>query len=115
MRNSAFDLLVNGITMDIEEMMYLYNTSRSLLNFISPSDVCFTGMGSENVATVLRQSGASVRLVVARPAKESSLPDSSQAVVLPTETLDDYLTTLVERLMQIRAAENHIEVCYKRS
>ena len=70
-----------------------------------------SGMGSENVATVLRQSGASVRLVVARPAKEYSLPASGKAMVVPTDSLDEYLDTLFYSLMESQAAESHTEVC----
>ncbi|KAI5708069.1 hypothetical protein M8J77_015806 [Diaphorina citri] len=50
------------------------------------------GMGSEQVASVLRQSGSHVRLVVARPV-EPSAPDfqtlDSEAPIVPTKLLSD--------------------------
>ncbi|KAJ8674602.1 hypothetical protein QAD02_005864, partial [Eretmocerus hayati] len=55
-------------------------------------DVNLRGMGSEQVATVLRQSGTRVRLVVARPVEPTS-PDyqalGSHSVVVPTKILGD--------------------------
>ncbi|XP_067937557.1 multiple PDZ domain protein-like isoform X2 [Watersipora subatra] len=72
-------------------------------------DVNVRGMGSENVATVLRQSGACVRLIVARPAKDSSAPVDSKAVVVPTDGLDEYLETLFYRLMEMQTLESEPE------
>ncbi|XP_073994431.1 multiple PDZ domain protein-like isoform X3 [Rhodnius prolixus] len=55
-------------------------------------DVNLRGMGSEQVAAVLRQSGSRVRLVVARPVEPTS-PDyqslDSHAPVVPTKILAD--------------------------
>ncbi|XP_066905977.1 multiple PDZ domain protein isoform X3 [Halyomorpha halys] len=55
-------------------------------------DVNLRGMGSEQVAAVLRQSGSHVRLVVARPVEPTS-PDyqalGSQAPIVPTKILAD--------------------------
>ncbi|XP_074102179.1 patj homolog isoform X3 [Cotesia typhae] len=55
-------------------------------------DVNLRGMGSEQVATVLRQSGTNVRLVVARPIEPTS-PDyqtlESHAPIVPTKVLGD--------------------------
>jgi len=53
-------------------------------------DVNLLGMGSEQVAAVLRQCGSCVRLVVARPIEPTS-PDafSSQAPIVPTRILGD--------------------------
>lgn len=53
-------------------------------------DVNLLGMGSEQVAAVLRQCGSVVRLVVARPVEPSS-PDalSSAAPIVPTKILGD--------------------------
>lgn len=55
-------------------------------------DVSLRGMGSEQVAAVLRQSGTQVRLIVARPIEPSS-PDyrgvSSSAPIVPTKILGD--------------------------
>ncbi|KAK4011843.1 hypothetical protein OUZ56_020955 [Daphnia magna] len=55
-------------------------------------EVSLRGMGSEQVAAVLRQSGTQVRLVVARPIEPSS-PDyqgmSSSAPIVPTKVLGD--------------------------
>ncbi|KYN37040.1 Patj like protein [Trachymyrmex septentrionalis] len=55
-------------------------------------DVNLRGMGSEQVAAVLRQSGTHVRLVVARPVEPTS-PDyqalGSHAPIVPTKILGD--------------------------
>ncbi|XP_046458555.1 multiple PDZ domain protein-like isoform X4 [Daphnia pulex] len=55
-------------------------------------EVSLRGMGSEQVAAVLRQSGTQVRLVVARPIEPTS-PDyqgmSSSAPIVPTKVLGD--------------------------
>ncbi|XP_008545355.1 patj homolog isoform X1 [Microplitis demolitor] len=55
-------------------------------------DVNLRGMGSEQVAAVLRQSGTHVRLVVARPIEPTS-PDyqalESHAPIVPTKVLGD--------------------------
>lgn len=55
-------------------------------------DVNLRGMGSEQVAAVLRQSGSHVRLVVARPVEPTS-PDyqalGSHAPIVPTKILND--------------------------
>lgn len=62
------------------------------------------GMGSDQVATVLRQSGAQVRLVIARPADESSSSSQSaldNPAIIPTATLEEYLHTLNARLDEI--------------
>lgn len=52
-------------------------------------EVNLRGMGSEQVAAVLRQSGSHVRLVVARPVEPSSAPLDSHAPVVPTKLLGD--------------------------
>lgn len=62
---------------------------------------CSAGMGSEQVATVLRQSGASVRLIVARPVSDPSSYGGTDAAIVPTDTLDDYLDNLFYRLMEM--------------
>lgn len=55
-------------------------------------EVNLRGMGSEQVAAVLRQSGSHVRLVVARPVEPTS-PDyqalGSHAPIVPTKILSD--------------------------
>jgi PDZ domain len=55
-------------------------------------EVNLRGMGSEQVAAVLRQSGSHVRLVVARPVEPTS-PDyqalGSHAPIVPTKILGD--------------------------
>lgn len=56
-------------------------------------EVNLRGMGSEQVAAVLRQSGSHVRIVVARPV-ESGNPDyhqnlESQAPIVPSSVLAD--------------------------
>lgn len=60
-------------------------------------------MGSEQVATVLRQSGEAVRLIVARPVSEPGAYKGSDAAVIPTDTLDEYLDNLFYRLMEMDA------------
>lgn len=59
-------------------------------------------MGSEQVATVLRQSGAQVRLIVARPVPDSdSKTTGSEAPIIATDTLDEYLENLNAKLDEI--------------
>ena len=70
-------------------------------------------MGSEQVASVLRQSGAHVRLIVARGVMEPSPDAPAHAPIIPTHQLDEHLhmlnATLIavdhEHLAQL-AAEN---------
>lgn len=56
------------------------------------------GMGSEQVASVLRQSGAHVRLIVARGMQE---PIPGNPGIIPTHALDDHLHHLNNRLMDL--------------
>lgn len=65
-------------------------------------------MGSDQVATVLRQSGAQVRLVVARPTDEPSQSQQRRdnpAIIL-TATLEDYLDNL-----NAQQLDDSTEVC----
>lgn len=64
-------------------------------------------MGSDQVATVLRQSGAQVRLVVARPTNEraSSQQRLENPAIIQTAMLDEYLVTLNAQLDGAGAAE----------
>ena len=70
-------------------------------------EVNLLGMGSEQVAAVLRQCGSCVRLVVARPVEPSS-PDAlgSQAPIVPTKILGDP-EELERHLLQSNGYENH--------
>ncbi|GJQ76391.1 hypothetical protein Trydic_g2107 [Trypoxylus dichotomus] len=53
-------------------------------------DVNLRGLGSDQVASVLRQAGAQVRMVVARPVESTSINfHSSSAPVVPTKILTD--------------------------
>ena len=54
-------------------------------------EVNVRGMGSEQVAAVLRQSGSHVRLIVARPIIEPSTISSPNAPIVPTHQLDQHL------------------------
>ncbi|XP_060069918.1 multiple PDZ domain protein-like, partial [Ylistrum balloti] len=54
-------------------------------------DVNVRGMGSEQVASVLRQSGSHVRLIVARPVLEPSPIPVPQAPIVPTHQLEDHI------------------------
>ncbi|KAH7936178.1 hypothetical protein HPB52_019579 [Rhipicephalus sanguineus] len=70
-------------------------------------DVNLRGLGSEQVASVLRQAGARVRLVVARPSESGDLPAPRPAslpppLVLPTRLLAD--AEELERRLQIHSA-----------
>ncbi|XP_020285620.1 uncharacterized protein LOC109855592 isoform X2 [Pseudomyrmex gracilis] len=72
-------------------------------------DVNLRGMGSEQVAAVLRQSGTHVRLVVARPVEPTS-PDyqalGSHAPIVPTKILGDP-DELDRHLVHSVSAENY--------
>lgn len=48
-------------------------------------------MSSEQVASVLRQSGSEVRLIVARPVNEPSPYPIPHAPIVPTHQLDEHL------------------------
>lgn len=61
-------------------------------------DVNVRGMGSEQVASVLRQSGAHVRLIVARPVNEPTPNVHSNAQVVPTYQLDEHLHNINQTL-----------------
>ncbi|KAK8777544.1 hypothetical protein V5799_029111 [Amblyomma americanum] len=70
-------------------------------------DVNLRGLGSEQVASVLRQAGARVRLVVARPSESGDLPAPRPSslpppLVLPTRLLAD--ADELERRLQIHSA-----------
>ncbi|ODM96114.1 Multiple PDZ domain protein [Orchesella cincta] len=73
-------------------------------------DVNLLGMGSEQVAAVLRQCGSCVRLVVARPIEPTS-PDalSSHAPIVPTRILGDP-DELERHLIQSNGYSNHLWV-----
>ncbi|KAJ8305992.1 hypothetical protein KUTeg_016537 [Tegillarca granosa] len=64
---------------------------RSGDHILQIGDVNVRGMGSDQVATVLRQSGSHVRLIVARPVPEPSPKPMPQAPVVPTHQLDEHL------------------------
>lgn len=73
-------------------------------------DVNLLGMGSEQVAAVLRQCGSCVRLVVARPIEPTS-PDAltSHAPIVPTRILGDP-DELERHLIQSNGYSNHYGV-----
>ncbi|XP_056019682.1 multiple PDZ domain protein-like isoform X12 [Ostrea edulis] len=54
-------------------------------------EVNVRGMSSEQVASVLRQSGSEVRLIVARPVNEPSPYPIPHAPIVPTHQLDEHL------------------------
>ncbi len=72
------------------------------------NDVNVRGMGSEQVAAVLRQCSAHVRLIVARciaePLPELNLP---HAPIIPTSELDDHLHQVVAAMMGVPADQHH--------
>ncbi|XP_035710408.1 multiple PDZ domain protein isoform X3 [Folsomia candida] len=72
-------------------------------------EVNLLGMGSEQVAAVLRQCGSCVRLVVARPIEPTS-PDAftSSAPIVPTRILGDP-EELERHLLQANGYGNHLE------
>ena len=72
----------------------------------------FTGMGSEQVATVLRQSGEAVRLIVARPVSDPGAYKGSEAAIIPTDTLDEYLDNLFYKLMEMDALMENAVVSF---
>ncbi len=65
------------------------------------SDVNVRGMGSEQVASVLRQSGSHVRLIVARGVGEPLPPSHPHAPVVLTTQLDDALQHLYAMLVAV--------------
>ncbi|KAG8185100.1 hypothetical protein JTE90_029710 [Oedothorax gibbosus] len=69
-------------------------------------EVNLRGMGSEQVAAVLRQSGARVRLVVARPVDPAG-PPAPRAPTVPTRILAD--PEEVERHLALFAEQNGFE------
>jgi hypothetical protein len=58
-------------------------------------------MGSEQVATVLRQSGAHVRLIVARSISEPTEAAPPHAPIVPTHQLDEHLRNLNEMIQAL--------------
>lgn len=69
------------------------------------NDINVRGMGSEQVAAVLRQCSAHVRLIVARciaePLPHLNLP---HAPIIPTSELDDHLHQVVAAMMGVDLA-----------
>ena len=72
-------------------------------------DVNVRGMGSEMVASVLRQSGSQVRLIVARGVQEPFPTTQPYAPIVPTHALDENLRHLYAALLaaDTQAAENY--------
>lgn len=52
-------------------------------------DINLRGMGSEQVAQVLRQAGTHVRLIVARPVEQTSAQFHGSAAIVPTRVLSN--------------------------
>ncbi|KAL5021229.1 hypothetical protein ScPMuIL_000384 [Solemya velum] len=67
---------------------------RSGDHILQIGEVNVRGMGSEQVASVLRQSGSHVRLIVARPISEPPSIPIPHAPIVPTHTLDEHLQQL---------------------
>ena len=57
-------------------------------------DINVRGMGSEQVASVLRQSGTHVRLIIARGVLEPSTEFPPYAPIIPTQQLSEHLQHL---------------------
>ena len=74
---------------------------RSGDHILQIGDVNVRGMGSEQVAAVLRQSGAHVRLIVARGVMEPSPDAPAHAPIIPTHQLDDHLHMLNATLIAV--------------
>jgi len=62
-------------------------------------DINVRGMGSEQVASVLRQSGTHVHLIVARGIIEPTMDFPPYAPVIPTTELTEHLRQLNEALL----------------
>jgi hypothetical protein len=67
---------------------------RSGDHILQIGEVNVRGMGSEQVAAVLRQSGSHVRLVVARSIREPPQVQNPLAPIIPTHQLDEHLHRL---------------------
>ena len=65
------------------------------------NDVNVRGMGSEQVASVLRQSGSHVRLIVARGVTDPLPQSHPHAPVIPTTQLDEALQHLFALLVAV--------------
>ena len=62
-------------------------------------DINVRGMGSEQVASVLRQSGTHVHLIVARGIMEPTVDFPPYAPIIPTVELTEHLRQLNEALL----------------
>ena len=82
---------------------------RSGDHILQIGDVNVRGMGSEMVASVLRQSGSHVRLIVARGVTEPFPSTLPQAPIVPTHALDESLRHLYAALL---AADNQQDLDY---
>lgn len=65
------------------------------------NDVNVRGMGSEQVASVLRQSGSHVRLITARGVTDPLPQSHPHAPVIPTTQLDEALQHLFAMLLAV--------------
>ncbi|XP_013421809.1 multiple PDZ domain protein isoform X2 [Lingula anatina] len=72
-------------------------------------DVNVRGMGSEQVAAVLRQSGSHVRLVVARGVTEPPTAQNPLAPIVPTHELDEHLQHLYATLLEVESHDQLID------
>ena len=73
-------------------------------------DVNVRGMGSEQVASVLRQSGAHVRLIVARNVQDPTVIEQlPHAPIVPTHQLDAHLHHFNMDLMGMEPVEGYPE------
>ncbi|XP_071117082.1 multiple PDZ domain protein-like isoform X2 [Haliotis cracherodii] len=78
---------------------------RSGDHILQIGEVNVRGMGSEQVALVLRQSGSNVRLIVARSVMEPPPFQIPHAPVVPTHLLDDHLDQ-INAIMAMDSQEN---------
>lgn len=84
-------MCIEIITFNINLSVYLQDGRlQSGDHILQIGDVNLRGMGSEQVAMVLRQSGAHVRLIVARPVDPAACGAlRSHAPIVPTRILAD--------------------------
>ncbi len=83
---------------------------RSGDHILQIGDVNVRGMGSDQVAMVLRQSGVHVRLIVARGVAEVTENAPLHAPIIPTQQLDEHLHYINESLMALE--HDHLQHHY---
>jgi len=85
----------------VRQSMYVRQDGRlhSGDHLLQIGDINVRGMGSEQVAAVLRQSGSHVHLIVARGVVEPADDFPPYAPVIPTHQLTDHLRQINEALL----------------